>query len=385
MSDTKNGICRRKFIHSAGAAAAVGAFSAGCMNLYKIDKAMNAESEMDLTKKVPSRLMDMIRKQSGKGPAPLPPTGVYPDMPHARVGIVGVRDSIEKSVREAVESAGGLSEIEKGQRVVIKPNMMMPADGYDDFHRVTTHPEVLRAVIRMVKERKAHPIVGDRGAFSDYQAMNATGFARVCMEENATFFPWIMGEYVKFHPGKRHWSNGLHIPKILVEADHFINVPVLKDHEESANRFTCCLKSYVGVCHPEDRWQKGANALHQKNIGEKIAEIALCKKTAMNVVDATTVIVKGGPDGVNKKSIWTRPNLVLASKDPVACDSAALAVLKLYGAENKVDLPYVHESVWDQAQIYYAAQLGIGQAEPEKITIEDARVSRLDEIKDNWN
>jgi uncharacterized protein (DUF362 family) len=74
----------------------------------------------------------------------------------------------------------------------------------------------------------------------------------------------------------------------------------------------------------------------------------------------------------------------LASKDRVACDSVALAVLKRYGAENKVALPYVNKSVWDQPQIYYAAELGLGQAEADKISVIDKDVKLMDEIKSNW-
>ena len=96
-------------------------------------------------------------------------------------------------------------------------------------------------------------------------------------------------------------------------------------------------------------------------------------------------MVKGGPDGLKRKeSIWEHPNLILSSKDRVACDSVALAVLKRYGAENKVDLPYVETSVRDQVQLYYGAELGIGQCENDKIKIEDIKATRFDEIKSNW-
>jgi uncharacterized protein (DUF362 family) len=185
------------------------------------------------------------------------------------------------------------------------------------------------------------------------------------------------------------------MPKLLTEVDHFINVPMLKNHDQTAAEFTCCLKAFVGVAHNWDRYQTGSNALHQNNISEKIAELNLCAKPLINIVDATTILVKGGADagamagGLSDPAraenvTWAQPNLILASKDRVACDSVAVAALKLYGAENKIELPYVTKSVWDQVQIYYAAELGIGQADPAKITIEDIGVPQFDEIKANW-
>jgi uncharacterized protein (DUF362 family) len=160
-------------------------------------------------------------------------------------------------------------------------------------------------------------------------------------------------------------------------------VPVLKNHQSTAAEFTCCLKSFVGVCHPEDRFQKGTNALHQRNIGEKIAELNLCSKPALNVVDATDIMIHGGPDGILAKPLWVKSNLVLAGRDRVACDSVALATLKRFGAENKIKLPYVTKSVWDQVQIYRAAELGLGQADPKMITLQDVQAPDFEAIKQN--
>jgi uncharacterized protein (DUF362 family) len=174
------------------------------------------------------------------------------------------------------------------------------------------------------------------------------------------------------------------MPKILTEVDHWINVPVLKNHQVTDAEFTCCLKSFVGICHPSDRFQSGSNALHQHNIGEKIAELNLCSRPSMNIVDATNIMVHGGPDGTLAKPVYVRANLIIAGSDRVACDSLALAVLKFFGSEKKVKLPYVEKSVWDQVQIYRSAELGIGQANPHMIKIEDIKVPELNSIKANW-
>ncbi len=369
---------RRYFLSAGFSAAFMSAMSVGCFPKQRIKGApVNMKSRLD-----------SVFKDGGE--ECLPATGIYPDMPGATVGIRGVSDSIEKAVRETVGAAGGLDEIEPGQRVMIKPNMNGPASPKLFEGPINTHPEVVRAVIKLVKERGAHAMVGDRSMFMTEQAIHTTGFGRVCKEEGAEPFPWTHSEYVRFHPQKRHWSNGFRMPKILNDVDHFINVPVLKDHTSYAE-FTCCLKSYVGVCMPFDRWMEGPDALHQRNISEKIAELNLAVKPTINIVDATSIMIKGGPgdgllrgDPMNKDAAWAHPNLVLASKDRVACDSVALAVLKHQGAENNMKGPYVEKSVWDNAQIYYSAELGIGQADPEKITIEDIDVNGFDEIKDNW-
>jgi uncharacterized protein (DUF362 family) len=328
------------------------------------------------------------------GPQPLPPTGVFPPMPPATVSVAGIGESIETAVREAVMAAGGIEEIQPGQRVFIKPNMCGPGPGHVDVGRVTTKPEVLRAVIRLAKERGAHVLVGDSSMYDTELAMETTGFNRVCADEGAEPFPFTRSEYVLFSPGERHWSKGFHIPKILTDVDHFINLPMLKNHDVTNAEFTCCLKQFVGIAHKKDRFQAGRNALHVNNIGEKVAELNLCVTPLINIVDATTVILKGGPDfgmmsgfpfDPDRKNVaWAQPGLILASKDRVACDSVAVAVLKRFAAEQKLDCQYVEKSVWRQPQIYYSAELGIGQADPSMITIEDVGAPLYDEIIANW-
>jgi len=174
------------------------------------------------------------------GSEPLPPTRVYPAMDNATVSIAGIRrnllggldfENVLAGVREAVEAAGGLSEIEKSQRVMIKPNMvgpvLIPGGG-----RATTDPQVVRAVIRLVKERGAHPMVGDRGLYMPQipkmteLTFRVSGISWACRKEGAEFYPWERSEYVRFFPKKRHFGKGFLMPKILQEVDHFINVPV---------------------------------------------------------------------------------------------------------------------------------------------------------------
>jgi uncharacterized protein (DUF362 family) len=339
------------------------------------------------------------------GPEPLPPTRVYPAMDHATVGMAGLRrnmrgrldfDTVLAAVREVVEAAGGLSEIEPGQRVMIKPNMVGPI-AIAGKGRITTNPLVVRAVIRLVKERGAEAMVGDRGIYIPQipnlpgLTFKVSGISGACKKEGAEPYPWHLSEYVWFHPNKRHWSKGFRMPKILRDVDHFINVPILKNHEAMNAEFTCCMKSYVGVLHPDDRGGEGLDKFHLKNISENIAELNLCIKPLINIVDATKIMVRGGPgDGIimgdptYKVALWDKPDIVMASKDRVACDSVALSVLKLHGAEMGIRRRYVEKSVWDQVQIYYAAELGLGQAEPDKISVEDVKVPRFDEIKANW-
>lgn len=313
------------------------------------------------------------------------------------VGMVGGED-VEKMVRQAVNMAGGVEEIQSGQTVVIKPNCVAGV-GFGGT-RITTSIDVLRTVIRIVKEQTdaSNITVADRSAWgiSTLQSADAIGLLRLCKAENVKFLAWERAGYVAFSSPKfSHLSQAQLIPKGLDAFDHFINVPVLKNHEEVTIGnvdFTCCMKNFVGIMEVGTRSSQ-SNNIHTRDIGEKVAELGLfVPKITMNIVDALTVIVQHGPGG----RIWTakgpefRPmvkanaGLILASKDRVACDSMALAVLKHYAREKDVKRSYVTRSVWEQSQIKHGAEIGLGLADPQKIRLLNKDVSNLDGIMAQW-
>ncbi len=315
-----------------------------------------------------------------------------PPAPAGNVSLGIVRNqSIEAMVNRAIELAGGLDEIRNGDTVVIKPNL---TTGYSLPSRVTTHPEVLRAVIRAVKARTPakNITVAEASAFTDASTLlvaEKTGVYEVISSEGVNFLAWEDEEYVEATSFDfLRITFNLMIPVSLADGrfKHFINLPMLKNHEaiEYSNaEYTCCIKSHVGVISRETRIRGGGSGIHQADLGEKVAELNLVvPEHAMNVVDALTVILTGGP--ASGEMITAEPGLILACKDRVACDSLALAVLKHYAAQQGVKRDYVDKSVWQQAQIVRARQLNLGRG-PEDIRVSSDGVAEIDAILRQWS
>lgn len=308
----------------------------------------------------------------------------------ATVGIVGYGD-IAAKVKRAIELAGGLNEIQNGETVVIKPNL---TTGYTLATRVTTHPEVLRAVIRAVKERTeaANITVAEASAYTDPSTLEVAkkvGVYDVVQSEGVNFLAWEDEEYVDatcFDFENIYFR--LHIPKSLTDASfkHFINIPMLKNHEAIKGTnvdYTCCLKNHVAVLSRQKRTTGGGKGIHTKDLGEKVAELNLAVPVhTMNVVDALTVILSGGPAASEMQ--WTEPGLILACKDRVACDSVALAVLRHYASQQGISRPYVEKSVWEQAQIRRALQLNLGRNKDSIKMVHDG-VNDINGIMAKWN
>ena len=114
-------------------------------------------------------------------------------MKHFRVAAVKTADYsggvIAGSIEKALALLGGLDQfVQKGDKVLLKPNLL---EGVPVECAVTTHPEVLRAMIRQVKALGAIPIVGDSpGVSGTIKAAEKCGIASVCREESVELVPF---------------------------------------------------------------------------------------------------------------------------------------------------------------------------------------------------
>jgi uncharacterized protein (DUF362 family) len=338
-------------------------------------------------------------------PKPAAPVGT------ATVGIARNLLSTELMVRKAIELAGGLGDIKAGDTVCIKPNITGPYVPIVLNHRIYTDPKVLRAVIRAVKDRTAakNITVAEATAFNLNTKLWAweTGHIAVCNDEGVNFVGWETGDYTYvFSKEWKYIEKPLRMPTCLLDGTfkHFIGVPFLKNHEMVPGTdvdYTCCIKQHVGVCNPIDRI--GGQGLfdttstpayllgiHSKYLGEIAAELHLMvPKHTMDIVDATDCILTGGPALVNMTV--GHPNVVIASRDTVAADSLAVAILRYHASITKnvntgelIDKPYVNKSVWAQAQIVRAQQLNLGRIKS-KIVVKQSGVLEMSKILAKWS
>jgi len=307
--------------------------------------------------------------------------------------------SIEDNVRRAVSMAGGLNEVQAGDSILIKPNCVWPsgAQGLPFADKedapVFTNPEVVRAVIKVVKERTGDPqkiFIGDEGAYPNNTLDNMImqGIYDVAIEEGVNVLPFEEADYVCYQSDKSEYLDyPIHISSTLSGFDHLINVPVLKNHEmnsapraEEQAQYTCCIKSMVGVMLKIDR-NIFLKKFHERHLPNKVAEVNLCRPyrmlngkpgITMNIVDATSIIVSGGPYNFQEEMVVEHPEMIIASKDRVACDTVALSVLRHYGSI-RLNQPkdYIVTPVWDQKQIIHAAHLGLGIGDPNRIQVID--------------
>lgn len=336
--------------------------------------------------------------------------------------------SMQDAVKHAIALAGGLDFIKPGQTVLIKPNVTGAVK-----NPTTTNPEVLYAVIKAVNERQPRRIlVSDRSfsflmlsdpekaltspktidvmkrvghldaveqAKSELKApVVAVGFEEAAKEWEDLKKPKDTPAWRKIKPeNAKHWPNGFELAELLFSVDHVINVPVIKTHFQAW--FTMSMKAFVGMSH--HRTRREFHAFHTDNdltdqkrtrkrrrgvkvdpkkeeeevypFVARIAELNLGIAPAMNILDGTASFVYGGPSHGDTAAA----KVIVASRDRVAADATAVAVLKNLSCEERL----MTRSVWDLPFIRHAMKIGIGIDTPAKLNLKSSGVDEIEKIK----
>jgi uncharacterized protein (DUF362 family) len=226
---------------------------------------------------------------------------------------------------DAVQKLGGMKKfVNPGEVVVVKPNM-----AWDRAPELgaNSHPAVVRKVVELCLEAGAKKVkVIERPALSSRNAFEYSGIkaavegirdSRVTVEytDDRRFIDLTLDRFKGF--------KGYSFYKDIMEADRFINIPVVKTHSRTG--VTACLKNMIG---PTGGFRPN---LHPK-IDDAIADLNLVYRPDLHVVDATRIMVKNGPTGGREDDVVVK-NLVFAGTDPVALDAIGTTLFGLKPAD----------------------------------------------------
>jgi len=227
-----------------------------------------------------------------------------------------------RNVRAVVERLGGMERLlTRDDIVVVKPNIgwRRPPE-----HAATTHPEVVAEVVRLCLEaRPARVIVTDCPVRKSAPAFEWSGIgeaaraagAEVIIPEESTYETVLISERLGT------WD----VIAPFVFATKIINVPVAKSHDMM--RSIAGMKNWIGITNK-------LRATFHNDIDKSIAELAALMRPTLTVVDASRVLMRGGPSGGGIGAV-KQVGAIAAGFDPVALDTWAGTI---FGTEPD-DLP----------------------------------------------
>jgi uncharacterized protein (DUF362 family) len=232
-------------------------------------------------------------------------------------------------VRTALRTLGGIERfIRRGDKVVVKPNIgwdRNPAQG------ANTHPEIVAEVVRQCLSAGASEVqVFDNPCNTASRCYDNSGIADAAKKAGAKVSFVLEKFFSKIELKNGHLLKKWEFYPPALEADKYINLPVLKQH--SMATLTIGMKNIMGVI--------GGNRgeIHH-NFEVKIVDLNTVIKPSLIIVDATRVIRRNGPVGGSLSDVDNMCQ-VIAGLDPVAVDAAAA---ELYGIE-AIKIDYLVEA-----------------------------------------
>ena len=242
-------------------------------------------------------------------------------------------DEVRRAVEGSILLLGGMERfVKKGERILLKPNLLMakPASS-----AVTTHPSVVRALIRLVKEAGGTPVVGDSpGMGSAVKAAEGCGIMDVVREESCEFMD-LKTAVIAENPGGKTFRR-FEIAKELHSVDGVINMPKLKTHAQMF--LTLGVKNTFG-CVPGMRkaqWHLSAGT-DSSHFAGMLIDLHLHVNPRLTVLDAVVSMEGNGPASGTARNT----GFVCASKDAFALDIAATCAV---GAKPS-DVPTIKKAV----------------------------------------
>jgi uncharacterized protein (DUF362 family)/Pyruvate/2-oxoacid:ferredoxin oxidoreductase delta subunit len=251
------------------------------------------------------------------------------------------KELVYNAVEKSINLLGGIEKfVKKGEKVLIKPNLLSPKK---PEKAVTTHPEIVRAIIKLVKKVGGIPYVGDSpgGAIigsNESSRLLATidkywlesGLKKVCEEENAQLVSFETGGVEIFKIKNRKYTPEVYISKTVMSFDVIISVPKLKTH--GMVLFTGAIKNLFGCVPGLRKANYHKQAIHPDNFSQLLVDIYSIVKPKLSIFDGVYGMDGNGPSAGRIKHI----GVIISGEDAVAVDSVAS---KIIGFKNPNEIP----------------------------------------------
>lgn len=273
------------------------------------------------------------------------------------VAVVRSGGDTASALRRCLDLLGGLRRLlNGGETVLVKPNLVAASPP-----PVTTGMDLLREVVQaLYKEGAGRVIIGESSLWctNTRRVMEHLGVFELAAEVGAEAVPFEEGRWVRVRSHGR-WMRRPLIPKVLLEVDRVVYVPVLKTHRLA--QFSMTLKMAMGILKPSQRW-----FMHIYGLRRKLVDISSAVLPDLSIIDARKCFITGGP----MEGLVREPRLLLASGDGVALDVEGIRVIQSYPETSLQGDP------WRMTQIRRAVTMGLGATGPD-----DYRVVASDETK----
>jgi uncharacterized protein (DUF362 family) len=257
-----------------------------------------------------------------------------------------------ESLTSVFDAAGGLQTLlpvdPRNATIVLKPNLCLP-DG--PAKATTTSPNLVELICRKLIAHGAKKII-----IADHTLQRTPDFERTPWPDLPRKYPEVkllLANEERFYEPLAVDGRVLKqtdILRVISKADLFINIPTAKHH--SATHVSLGLKNLMGTI-----WNR--SDFHSAlDLDKAVADLATVVRPTLTIVDASRVLLRGGPTGPGP--ILTE-NRLFASHDILAVDAIVSSRYSFGGMSlSPSRIPHLAA----------ALELGVGELDPDRIRVE---------------
>lgn len=222
-----------------------------------------------------------------------------------------------------------------GKRVLLKPNLLAK---HTPERAVTTHPALVRAVIRAVRRRGAASItVADSpgGVYNPgilRSIYKVSGLTDVCREEGAALYTDCKSREV---PAKGQMVKQFTLLEPVLDCDVIINLPKLKTHMMTG--LSAATKNLFGCIPGLQKAEWHMRFPDKERFGGMLVDLLCTVKPGFAILDGILAQEGDGPAGGTPRMV----GIVAAAEDHLQMD---LALCRMLGIRPK-DVPYLNAAI----------------------------------------
>lgn len=210
-----------------------------------------------------------------------------------------------------------------GRRVLIKPNILKdtPPD-----RAVTTHPEVVRAMITIVRELGGIPLVGDSPAIQlPGFVPELSGIAAVCRDTETPWLDftknWADPSRKERGRGSRRSSDKFQLTDALSRVDMVISLPKMKTHQ--LMHMTGAVKNLFGLVPGLAKSPYHMKHPTRERFADMLLDLLLKVRPVLSIMDAVIAMEGPGPNAGTPKYIGA----IIGSVDALSVDITAASIM----------------------------------------------------------
>ena len=230
------------------------------------------------------------------------------------------KERVYRSIKAGVDAVGGIGAFVKpSERILVKPNFLYPSDA---DRCVTTHPAVISAVCRLLREAGMGPVsVGDSPANG-----NCAGAVKKLSLDEADLFGASVAEMtdevtVDYPEGRA--CKRFRFAREVTEADAIIGLCKMKTH--MLEHITGAVKNMYGLIAGYRKAVGHTRYSTPVSFARMLTDIHRATPQRLHIMDGITAMEGNGPASGNPVHM----GILLVSADPVALDSVFARLIYL--------------------------------------------------------